>query len=266
MKVRGNLELSGYIENAKLKGETSALPAFDANDAGTFFFDAVNNTLHFNDGLSNKSFKFDESADVTLRATLGPNWLNANLSFNPTPFNNLNNVDGLTGNSTLFDVFSQFDTVLSNVGVAAVENIGDVEFDTLAANNIILFNGTNFVNGTIDDVKDDLNISFEFLSDVDISENQDHDFVVYDPVATNFVNKKLTYVYENLSGTSSEYVVTHSLSSRYVHVTVIDMKTNRRVEDFGVEYQSDDSLKVTLKENVSVRVLVQAVPNVTVNS
>ena len=107
MKLAGNLELiNGYILGLHIE-EVDELD-LDVVDSSRLI--SFNGSLYFNDGESFKPLLFDNAYESNaLIISLGTNWINENLTFNPVPFNELQNVDGLDSSSSLFDVISQLD-------------------------------------------------------------------------------------------------------------------------------------------------------------
>ena len=253
MKINGNLDISGYIDGARLKKDTTQ-PTFSESDAGRLMF--TDNGLMFNDGESIKTVQFSQSSDVSLRATLGVGWVNPNLSFNPTMFNEFNTVSGLNANSTLFDVLSQFDSALSEGGVASLGSIGDVSFGELESGDSIIYDGTNFVNMKFSELVENSSLELGWLSNVTLTELATNDTIVFN--GTEFVNKQTSFIYENLSASATEFVVAHQLSNRYCHVTVVDTTTNERIEPLGVTYQSTNVLRVFLQDSAPIRIIVTA--------
>lgn len=258
MKHNGNIEILGFLINPKLNSvESDAIPVFSTEDKGLIFFNDELKTLTINNGDGYVSLVTDDSTNSSFIDTLGNNWINASFSFNPTPFNDLDNISGLTANDSLFTVIAALDTALSNVSVsiADINDIGNVDTADAVANSILLFNSDlGLVAGTIGD----LEITFDSLSDSNLDTLTDNDYITYRASDNKFINSKKTFVYENLIGAES-FIVNHRLGSKYCHVTVIDRDAERDITTSGdITYISNNQLRVDTEQPHRVTILVQA--------
>lgn len=259
MVINGNLEVKGIIQQPTLESfDAIDLPAFDAQNKGTLYFNNDLGSITLNDGNTYVTLLTDQSSNETFITTLGDNWINANLSFNPTPFNAMNNVSGLDANSSLFDVLSQFDSAISNISLGSINDLSDVNTSGASNGTILVFDSGSYVVGDINDIASNLQFNFADLQDTTIAGATDNDYVVYDAGTSKFINEKKTFEYENLLGTSSIFNITHNLGVQYCHVSVIDRSTETLVDGPSITYLSTNQLRVETKSIIPVTVLIQA--------
>lgn len=259
-KHYGDIELvSGTIINLEAEN-VSADPAFDPDDEGTIIYNTVEKAYKYNNGTSWVTFEISLTATSALVDTLGSEWINPDFSFDPTDFNALNIFSGLTTDDSLFDVIGQIDTAITaalNVTTLRGVNLNFTE-GSLVANNIVYFNGTEFVAGTINDL-DLVEIDFAELNDVGFTSLSNDQIAVHQ--GGSWVNKAIFYKYEELSGTLNTFTVNHSLGEQFCHVTIIDRSfaTPRTITPSlisKIEYNSASTLTVTLNANTPVTILV----------
>lgn len=256
--IYGNLTLFGDARIINAKIEDGSLPTFTVDDEGRLF--VYNHELYFNDGSKWSTFQLSNNSSQPLIDTLGRNWINEDLSFNPTDFNALGNITGLTSNDTLFDVFVALDAAISNVSSLNFSDLGDVDFSSMVAGDIIFFNGTTFTNITLNDLaSSQLNFSSQNLSDTDIEDYASGDVLVYSEIDAKLVNRKTFAEYTNLASNTT-FVVPHDLGVRHCIVQVINAQTNVLItSDYGVTFDSVDQLTVTVSPAIPVKILVTAV-------
>ena len=261
MKHNGNIELvGGQILN--LVGESLASdPTFDAAEEGRMFYNTATKEYKFNNGTDYVAFETDiVSASTTLRASLGTEWVNTDFSFNPTTLNTLSNISGLTSNSSLYDVIDQLNTGIDTaLTVTKLQGI-DLDFTGgLATGNIIYYNGSSFVSGTINDV-DLVDISLSQINDVNLTSIANNEIAVYQN--SEWVNKPLAFQYQELSGLTNTFAIAHNLGVQFCDVTIIDMDTATpsRIDPAlvtTVNYDDANNLTVTLTGNKRVTIVVQ---------
>lgn len=265
-KYYGDIELiGGRVINLNAEHVTSD-PAFNASDEGKIIYNSTENAYKYNNGSSWITFEVSLTSSNALVNTLGNNWINTDFSFNPTDFNTLDNVTGLTSSNSLFDVFNQLDNQLTgakNVGSLRGVNLNFINTDPTSG-NIIYFDGSDFVLGTINDIGN-ANLKVADLSDASITSVQNNDFLVREN--GSWVNKPIFYEYEELSGTLSVFTVNHSLGQRFCHVTVIDRDfATPRIMDPSlitkIEYNNEITLTVTLSTVKRVSVIVSTLNRV----
>lgn len=121
-------EFVGSVSNFQLE-TVSSIPAFDINDKGRMF--VFENRLYFNNGVKYITFKIaiDETDSNSLLNTFGE-LVNSDFSLNSNNINSLDNIENVTGDSTLFDVFVSLDniiTLLTNKTTPAIFNTVSAE-------------------------------------------------------------------------------------------------------------------------------------------
>ena len=109
----GNIELIGRIFGLKLEliEDTDQI---NLDELGRLYYNDSTQSVEVvtDDGI--KSLQFGYDSDNKLIETLGSNWINPDYSFNPVPFNELQNIAGLSSTDSLFDVITQLDSVIGN--------------------------------------------------------------------------------------------------------------------------------------------------------
>ena len=267
-KVYGDVELLGGGQDINLSGEQlSADPTFDVADEGKVIYNTTEKTYKYNNGSAWVAFEVSLTSSIELIETLGSNWINEDFSFDPTDFNALDNVTGLTAADSLFSVITQLDTGITEAKTVTTLQGVDLNFvpGDLSSGNIIFYNGANFIPGTVNDL-DVVELGMGELSDSVVTDPENEQFMVY--ANGNWVNKPIFFKYEELSGTLNTFTVNHSLNEQFCHVTVIDMSfaTPRRInpaEITSIEYNSSTTLTVTLTGNKAVTILVTSVEQAT---
>lgn len=257
MKINGNLDVQGTINQPQLESfDAIDLPVFNPDDKGTLYFNNDLGSVTINDGSTYVTLMTNQTSNQDFVNTLGSNWINSNLSFNPVPFNNMDNIDGLTANSSLFDVVSQLDGAISNITSGSINDNDDVNTDGAVNGTILVFSEGGYIVGNINDISDNFEFNFEQLNDVTLTDLTENDTISYN--GSGWVNIKKSFTYENLLGTLSIFDVNHELGVRYCHVSVIDRNTETLVDGPIVTYLSDNLLRVETKNNLPVTILVQA--------
>lgn len=263
-KVYGNVELIGGGAVINLAAESVASdPAFDADDEGLIVYNTTEKTYKYNNGASWVAFEVSLTSSTQLVDTLGNNWINPDFSFDPTDFNALDNIGGLTSDDSLFDVLVAFDAAITDAkNVETLQGV-PLDFDSgdLSANNIVYFDGTNFVSGTVNDL-DLVQLTVAQLQDTSISDPENEEILVYS--GGGWTHKPIFFRYQELSSTLSTFTVNHSLGEQFCHVTVIDMSfaTPRTIdpsEISSIEYNSVNTLTVNLTGNKPVTIVVSTI-------
>lgn len=260
MKTIGDIELvGGSILN--LNAESLATdPAFTADDEGRIIYNTTTNEYRFNNGSEWVAFQSDAvSSSTTLRDTLGTEWVNSNFSFNPTQLNLFDNVSGLTSNSSLYDALNQLDSAITtSLNVTKLQDV-DLDFTSgLEVNNIVYYNGSEFVNGTVNDL-DLVELDLSELDDVTFSSLKANEIAAYN--GSEWVNRPLVYTFDDLSGANQVFNVNHNLGTRFVSVTIFDralggVKTLDPSSLTSIVMSDDNNLTVTLNRNTRVTILV----------
>lgn len=255
--VFGDLELFGTARIINLKVESATLPTFDENDYGRLI--ANGSALFFNDGEKWSTFQFSNNSSEPLIDTLGRNWINEDFSFNPTAFNALDNISGLTSNDTLFDVISSLDAAISNIDGLSVEDLSDVNFSNIQIGDLFFYNGSGFSNIDLNALADaKLNLTTEKLKDIDISNDgyASGQTLVYSTADEKLLNQQFYAEYTN-TAVNDTFVVTHNLGIKHCIVQIVNMQTHELVtSSYGVTFDNINQLTVTLVTPIGVKILM----------
>ena len=261
-KHYGDIELiSGAIINLEAEN-VSADPAFDAAGEGRIIYNTTQKAYKYNNGTSWVTFEVSLTSTTELVDTLGSNWINPDFSFDPTDFNALDNLTGLTTGDSLYSVIEGLDAAITSaLSVTTLRGVNlDFTSGSLVAGNIVYFNGIEFVAGTVNDL-DLVNIGFDELIDTDFTSQSNDQIAVYENGLWR--NKPIFYKYQELSRTLNTFTVNHSLGEQFCHVTIIDMSftTPRRISNANIssiEYNSSSTLTVSLNVNKPVTIIVSS--------
>jgi hypothetical protein len=260
MKYYGDIELMGStILNALIENLGSD-PVFTVEESGRIYFNTTSDTLRLNNGTT----YVDASLPATfsnLIDSLGAVWINTDLTFNPSAFNQLINVGSLTANDSLFTVLQQLDSAIkdSNIGIL---DLSDVAVTTnLEQGDILFYNGTNFTFADIDSlVQNYAHLSLSNLTDVTLGDVGSGDFLVYDSVTSKFVAANPIQPYEDLQ-VSTNHTILHTLGVKYCNVTVINRSTDTIITDAIVSFLDINQIQITLNTPAPVLVIVTGSPN-----
>ncbi len=260
-KFYGDIELIGGGAILNLSGERLETdPPVEASEEGRIIYNTTDNAYKYNNGSAWLTFEVSLTATNALIETLGDNWINANNSFNPAPFNNLDNFSGLTTNDSLFTVIEQIDAGLTNALIVVTLQGVPLDFDPedLEVKNILFFDGANFVRGTVNDL-DTVELNVEELNDVTLLSVGDNESLIFQD--GTWVNKKTHVEFQDLSGTVNVFVIDHELGTQFCNVEIIDMSvaTPTKIDSsevVSVAYISATQLIVTLTGNKAVTILV----------
>lgn len=251
--------VNGQIINLSAENLESD-PTFNVGDEGIIIYNTVEKAFKYNNGSSWVTFQTSATSSNVLIETLGIDWVDTNLKFNPTNFNGLDNITGLSVTDSLFDVIVQLDSAITDAKtVEALQGI-DLDLSGLSSGNIIFFDGTAFVVGTLSDL-DAQDLDFDDLSNVSFDLVQNNQIVVAQ--GSNWVNRPFIFKYQELSNSINVFTVNHSLGERFCHVTIIDMNqpTPRIIDPSlvsSVQFNSESTLTVTLTVNRAVTILVSS--------
>ena len=259
-KHYGDIELvSGTIINFEAEN-VAADPAFTVVEEGRMIYNTAEKAYKYNNGTSWVTFEVSLTSTNELILTLGANWINPDFSFDPTDFNDLDNISGLTTNDSLYDVIAELDAAItSSQSVVTLQGVPlDFTSGDLVANDIIYFNGTEFVRGTVNDLGL-VELNFSDLQDTNFSGLGNDQIAVYQ--SGGWTNKPFFHKFQELSGTLNVFTVNHSLGEQFCHVTVVDMGFSppRRMDPSSIsriEYNSASTLTVTLTTNRPVTIVV----------
>lgn len=258
MKFYSDIELiNGSILNLKVEQlDTLDLDVVDANRLVVY-----NGALYFNNGVGYYPLMFENAfSENTLVVSLGENWLNENQSFNPVPFNDLDNVSGLIATDSLFNVIEQLDAAISAIEINSIFDVSDVtQSAPLAEGQILIYGVDSFFNLELQSAFDsyvsyNITNASDFYIDTVLSEL---DIVTWDDTLNKFTNTKSYYTYSsNILQTS--YTVSHNLGKQYCVVEVIDKTTNLKIpsDQYTVEYFTENILEVNLNVAAIAHIIV----------
>jgi hypothetical protein len=242
MKIGGINITGGKLETIVLDTIPTA-PTFDSVQAGEFTFSDDDKILRFNTGSALVALNSGVSENPNLITSLGSNWLNSDLTFNPTPFNSLPGIAGLKPSDSLFVVVDQLSSLIDNL--SNVE-LGDI---TVPVNPymqlIVTLDGAVFTM-ELDRVinSSSINLDFNTLSDFDITPGDmiDGNQLVFNDQA-KLVSKKVHYTYENLAS-SQEHLITHGFGNQYCSVFCINPHSGKAVTPSDIIYGEDNQVIV----------------------
>jgi hypothetical protein len=271
MKTYGDIELIGSeIINLKVDA-VDALPTFITGDESRLVYLKMTNTtngvLYLNNGSDYVPLQIASEDNEPFLATLGANWINADHSFNPTPFNDLpgNFVTGLSGTDSLFSVISKLNAGLASLSDISVNSINEFDVNNPTAGDILYYNGEKFVNTPLSDIPDfGIHLALSDLTNVEVMGTpSDNDGLFFDHTANGgsgaYVVKKAHFVYENLTPNTT-HVVSHQLGQQFCSVSVFRTDTNKLVTPSDVTFNSGSQLTVTLGSSLPVVIYVNTIP------
>lgn len=265
-KHYGDIELvNGAIINLAAES-VSADPTFNASDEGLIIFNTTDKVYKYNNGTAWITFEVSLTSTNELVDSLGNNWINPDFSFDPSDFNSLSNISGLSSTDSLYEVIVELNSAIDDAkNVGTLQGI-DLNFTSgsVVAKNIIYFDGTDFVAGTVNDL-DTVELNFSQLQDTNFSNLGNNNFTVYQ--GSKWVNKPVFFKYNELSGTLSTFTVNHSLGEQFCNVTIIDRSfaTPRRINPSlisSIEYNSGSTLTVNLTTTKPVTIIVSGLNTV----
>jgi hypothetical protein len=252
--------VGGSIHNAIIENLNQD-PTFVDTDAGRLYFNSSSDTLRLNNGT--------EYIDVTLPTnfsalitTLGNNWITADFGFNPTPFNSLNNVSGLTANSTLFDVISALDTAISSSDGNALTSLSDVvETTELTTGDLVFYNGANFTFASVDDIIENYGqIKIGSLADVSAATPTDGAVLVYSAGTQTYNAVNPFYITQDLQNTTN-HTINHTLGTTFCAVTVINASNGQIINNATITLASENVVSIALVSAAPVIVILMAPPS-----
>lgn len=256
MKFYGDIELvNGSILDLHIEEVDSlSIPTIDNNRLLSF-----EGKLYFNNGAGYKLLQFSDTDDESpLITTLGP-WINTDLSFNPTPFNLLDNIQDLTSESSLLDVITQLDTAITNINQDSLADLQDVVITSPADGDILVLSSETFTNLSLADAIENYgNVSLSALQDFDTTGVLlNNDLVYWDSTLAKFTNKRCFYRHSSESS-QAEYVFSHNLGVQFCFVEVFDKLTNKKIpsDQYEVTYTTANSISVVLNSATVAELVV----------
>jgi hypothetical protein len=258
MKFYGDIELiNGSILNLKVE----ELETLDVDTVDTNRLVVHNGALYFNNGVAYYPLMFDNSFDENpLIMSLGQNWLNENQSFNPVPFNDLDNVSDLVSTDSLFNVIQQLDSAISALEINSIFDLSDAtQSAPFAEGQILLYGVDSFFNLPLQDAFDSY-VQYNITDAEDFSLNvilTESDIMTWDADIGKFTNTKSYYTYSS-DVLQASYTLAHHLGKKYCIVEVIDKTTNLKIpsDQYTVEYFTNDILGVVLDTPAIAHIIV----------
>jgi hypothetical protein len=239
MKI-GGVDIYGGKFGTMVLETIETAPTFNAEDVGTFTFSLDDEILRFNTGVALVALNSGASENPNLVSSLGSNWLNADLTFNPIPFNDLAGITGLTPDDSLFSVIDQITTVIDNLSEIGM---GDIDVPTEGYMRLVVtMDGTMFpvdINTVIG--ASSVNLDFTTLSDFDIDplKKTAGNQLVFNESAL-LVAKKVHYTYENTTA-SKTHQIYHGFGNQHCSVFCINPQTNVAMTPDSITYLGDDA-------------------------
>lgn len=263
MDYYGNIKLiDAEIINLRVDANPT-LPDFIVDDESRIVYNLTDHQLYYNNGTAYFPLQVASQNAQPLIETLGNNWINPDLSFDPTPFNELPFLSDLTSTDSLFTVFEQITAGLETLSDISINSLNGVDIEAAQVNDVLYFNGTNWTNTQIDNIPNfTINISLASLNDVDLDGTLENtQSLFFNSTSNKFVNASWAYTYtEDVS--LSTHTVVHNLNQQYCDVTVINPSTNppQSITPISILYTSEVQLVVNLASPSPAVILVKAVP------
>lgn len=162
----------------------------------------------------------------------------------------------LAGGVGVDTVVSATDTVTVVLN-AVINDLTDVTITGVAADEILQWNGSAFVNVSTSAAL--ASASIDDLSDVaGVAGSAQSEVLMYSTTSSGVVASSIYFRYESVSpGTS--HAVTHNLAQRFCNVTVID-DSNEVVIPQSIVFDSANVLTVTFNAAIDCKVVVMGVP------
>lgn len=263
MQYIGDIELVGSeIINLKVDAN-DGLPPFTSDDESRVVYNLTDHQLYYNNGSAYFPLQVASQNAQPLIETLGNNWINPDLSFNPIPFNTLPFISGLTSTDSLFSVFEQITAELQNLGNINIDSLEGVSLESPQVNDVLYFNGTNWTNTQIDNIPNlTINISLGSLNDVELNGTmQNTQSLFFDSNINKFTNANWAYTYSNNTSQASHTVI-HNLDQQFCQVTVINHLASppQTVAVSSIQFNSAIQLTVNLVTPSPATILITCIP------
>lgn len=257
MRVGGVELLDGKVVELIIDS-VATTPSFDPARAGEFTFSLDDNVLRFNSGENLVPLNTTVSENPNLVSSLGSNWLNNDLSFNPVPFNALEGISGLDSNDSLFTVVDQLSalidslteiTLLDITVPPGLPNLGVVSY---IAEDLVIVDIETVLAGS------SISLSFANLSGFNITDVTEGNIVAFDDNG-DLTSRTAHYRYEMLTPSSS-HLISHNLNEKYVSVFCIDPETDMMVIPSEIEFTTTTQCIVRFDESIGLVALVTNMP------
>lgn len=253
----GDIELiKSKIYNLKVESLDTD-PTFDTDDISRIYYNTDTNSYRFNNGTAYVDLSLPANYS-TLIDTFGSNWINDDFTFNPTPFNALNTIDGLTSNDSLFNVIQQLDTAISNLSSPSMADLSDVSIpEGIAIGYTLVYTGTDqYTFLDMDTVISDYStIKVINLHDVNAESLANGGSLIYDGSSETFSVKDQVIIIDDFYNTQT-HAIAHNLGLQYLGVTVINAQTGITIPDATVQFTDVNNLSVSLSANAPIKVIL----------
>lgn len=263
MKYFHNIELQDSKITGLIVDPLANDPIFQNSDSGRIYFNSSTQTLRLNNGYQYIDISLPANFNNLIQ-TLGSNWITQNYTFNPTPYNELNNVSGLNANNSLFDVISQLDHAIKNVNGNSLMSLNDVIKTTpLETGNVIYYNGQNFTFTDINSIISDYGtLSLSNLNDVNLTNLADGNILVYNSASNKFKPASITYAQQDLQSTTA-HTIHHTLNVQYCPIIIINAANNTAITDANITFTSINQIDIVLQTAAPIYVVLMATPSFT---
>lgn len=259
MKVGGVKLERGKIVNMVIDSLPSA-PTFNPEKVGEFTFSLSDKVLRFNDGEKLTALNTSVSEDPILKSSLGSNWLNADLSFNPVPFNELPGITGLNSTHSLFDVIDQITGLIENVSSVS---LNDIDLSNVIAPDmaILAYLAGDLIFVGIESVLEGSTISLDFdnLRGFNITSTTEGNMLIFktnpNTAVDEIVSKKFHYTYTQFSS-GINHQINHNLGVTHCAVFCINPQTNTMIQPTGITYINESQLIVNLPTSSPLKAFV----------
>lgn len=255
MKYFGDVEIiNGKVLNLTLENLDN-----DPDDltAGRVYFNASSKTLKLSNGTEFVDISIPSNFN-NLVDTLG-NWITSDYTFDPTPFNNLSQITGLTSNDSLFTVLEKFNSAIEQIEVS-IDNISNIQTTSVQEGEVLIFNGVEYSFTTIDSIIQNYsNVKMGSLKDVEVTDVSNGQILIYDDVSDTYKAKTLIEPFEDLQSTQS-HVITHDMGVQYCTVTLINAANNTLINDATINFSNVNEITITLNSPAPIKGFIVAIP------
>jgi len=144
-------------------------------------------------------------------------------------------------------------TIAVDMADIVLDDIADVTITTGAADDLLSWNGTAWVNVTRAAVVGSTDLAD--LADVVETSTAEGEVLVNN--GANWVNQKVYHLHDGASGTS--HTVTHGIGQKYCNVTVVDATTDEVIIPQSITFDSTTQLTVVFNTAVACKVIVMGI-------
>lgn len=228
-------------------------------ERGRIYFNTSDNEVRINTGNTWITVALSSGSANPLLDTLGRNWLNEDQSFNPVPFNKLNEKFNFDSNNTLFDVLESFNELINSSKKGNFFELTDVEVGNASPGDVLIYGNDGSI--TTSDLKSLIEarapLDLNDLTNVVLHDLNDGDTLKYFGKTRTFRNYRDSYEYMN-TAMLKNHTIRHDLDTQYAFVQVINPQTKKMITDFEVEFLDSNLIHVTLGTASPVAVIIRA--------